>query len=318
MRLLFAGTPEVAVPTLNALVDSPHEVVAVLTRADAPAGRGRKMTPSPVRQRAEELGIEVLTGNPRDADVIARLRELDIDCAPVVAYGQILRPDVLDIPKFGWVNLHFSLLPAWRGAAPVQRAIMAGDEMTGATTFLIEQGLDSGPVLGVLTERVRETDTSGDLLSRLAVAGAPLMLATVDAIAAGQLQPVAQQDGEATYAHKLDHTDACVPWTTPALAIDRLIRGCTPDPGAWTQLPDGTRLGLGPVSVATSDDIDVELAPGEVHVTKRAIFVGTASHAVRLGQVTPAGKKTMDAADWARGARLADGSPVVSGMKVGE
>lgn len=225
MRLLFAGTPDVAVPTLNALVDSPHEVVAVLTRADAPAGRGRKLTPSPVRQRAEELGIEVLTGDPRDPEVVEQLKALDFDCAPVVAYGQILRREVLDIPEFGWVNLHFSLLPAWRGAAPVQRAIMAGDEMSGATTFSIVEGLDSGPVLGTLTERIRPTDTSGDLLARLAEAGAPLMVATLDAIASGQLNPVEQQDGDATYAHKLNHVDARVNWFVPALAIDRKIRG---------------------------------------------------------------------------------------------
>ena len=318
MRLLFAGTPDVAVPTLDALVDSPHEVVAVLTRADAPAGRGRKLTPSPVRQRAEELGIEVLTGDPQDPETLARLRALEIECAPVVAYGQILRREALDIPKFGWINLHFSLLPTWRGAAPVQRAIMAGDEMTGATTFLIEEGLDSGPILGTLTEQIRGTDTSGDLLGRLATAGAPLMVATLDAIASGQLHPVRQQDAEATYAHKLDLDDGRVPWTIPALAIDRLIRGCTPAPGAWTTLADGTRLGLGPVALASADDVDSGLAPGELHVTKRAVFIGTASGPVRLGEVTPAGKKTMVAADWARGARLADGNPVVSGMKVGE
>lgn len=318
MRLLFAGTPDVAVPTLNALVDSPHEVVAVLTRADAPAGRGRKLTASPVRQRAEELGIDVITGDPRDPEVVEQLKALDFDCAPVVAYGQILRRDVLDIPEFGWVNLHFSLLPTWRGAAPVQRAIMAGDEMSGATTFSIVEGLDSGPVLGTLTERILPSDTSGDLLARLAEAGAPLMVATLDAIASGQLNPVEQQDADATYAHKLDHVDACVSWKVPALAIDRQIRGCTPAPGAWTTLPDGSQLGLGPVQLAAAGDVEGELLAGEVLVTKRAVFVGTASSPVKLGQVTPAGKKSMIAADWARGARLADGNPVTSGMKVGE
>ena len=339
MRLLFAGTPEVAVPTLDALVNSPHEVVAVLTRADAPAGRGRKLTPSPVRQRAEELGIEVITGNPRDPEVLARLRELNIDCAPVVAYGQILRPEALDIAPHGWINLHFSLLPAWRGAAPVQRAIMAGDEITGATTFVIEEGLDSGPVLGTMTEVIRPGDTSGDLLMRLAHAGAPLMLATMDALETGQLNPVSQNDLDATYAHKLLDADGEVDWTNPAHAIDRRIRGCTPAPGAWTTLPGGGRLGLGPLRSAASTlpalpapaatagalapgatgqvgDV-VVLSPGEILVTKRAVFVGTGSGPVELGHVTAPGKKAMAAADWARGARLGDGSPITSGIKVG-
>lgn len=318
MRLLFAGTPEVALPTLDALVASPHEVVAVLTRADAPSGRGRKLTASPVRRRAEELGIEVLTGDPRDPEVSEQIRALEIDCAPVVAYGQILKREILDIPAHGWINLHFSLLPAWRGAAPVQRAIMAGDEVTGATTFVIEESLDSGPVLGMLTEQVRPRDTAGDLLGRLADAGAPLMVATLDALEAGQLNPVPQPEVDVTYAHKLGLQDALVDWTIPALAIDRHIRGCTPAPGAWTTLPDGARLGLSPTRLAAADDVGRELAAGELEVTKRAVYVGTASAPVLLDQVTPAGKKSMVAADWARGARLADGTPIASGMKVGQ
>ena len=305
MRLLFAGTPDVAVPTLDALVASPHDVVAVLTREDAPAGRGRKLVPSPVRVRAEELGIEVITGRPRDPEVLERLRELDLDCAAVVAYGELLRREALEIPRIGWVNLHFSILPAWRGAAPVQRALMAGDEVTGATTFLIDEGLDNGPVLGTLTETIRPRDTSGELLERLATAGAPLMVATMDGLAGNQLGPVAQPADGVSHAAKLTPADAQVDWTVPALAVDRRIRACTPAPGAWTTLPGGERLGLGPVQpvVETTD-----LAPGEVQVSKHDVLVGTATAAVRLGDVVPVGKKKMAAADWARGARLEAGT----------
>ncbi|PFG35615.1 methionyl-tRNA formyltransferase [Flavimobilis soli] len=305
MRLLFAGTPDVAVPTLDALVASPHDVVAVLTRADAPAGRGRRLVPSPVRVRAEELGIEVITGRPRDPEVLERLRELDLDCAAVVAYGELLRPEALAIPRIGWVNLHFSILPAWRGAAPVQRALMAGDEVTGATTFLIDEGLDTGPVLGTLTETIRPRDTSGELLERLATAGAPLMVATMDGLAGNQLGPVAQPADGVSHAAKLTPADAQVDWGVPALAVDRRVRACTPAPGAWTTLPSGERLGLGPVQPVADT---TGLAPGEVQVSKREVLVGTATSAVRLGDVVPVGKKKMAAADWARGARLEPGT----------
>ncbi|MFD6167270.1 methionyl-tRNA formyltransferase [Oerskovia sp. NPDC060287] len=303
MRVLFAGTPEAAVPALDALIDSRHEVVAVLTRADAPSGRGRRLTPSPVRVRAEEAGIPVITDVPRGAEFVARLEALEIDCAPVVAYGQILRREVLDVPRYGWVNLHFSVLPAWRGAAPVQRAIIAGDEVTGATTFLLEEGLDTGPVLGTATETIRPRDTSGDLLGRLATSGAGLLVATLDAIEDGVASPVAQPAEGVSIAAKLVPEDAHVRWAHPALAIDRQVRGCTPAPGAWTTLPDGARLGLGPVT--PRPDVD-DLAPGELRAGKREVLVGTGTHAVALGEVAPVGKKHMAATDWARGARLGD------------
>lgn len=315
MRLLFAGTPDVAIPTLDALVASPHEVVAVLTRADAPSGRGRRLRPSPVRTRAEELGLEVITGSPRDPEVLARIAELEIDCAVVVAYGQILRREALELPRIGWVNLHFSVLPAWRGAAPVQRAIMAGDEVTGATTFLIGEGpVDTGPVLGTLTETIRPRDTAGELLTRLATAGAPLAVATMDALEAGQLGPVPQPADGVSHAPKIEVADARVDWTHPALAIDRQVRGCTPEPGAWTTLPDGARLGLGPVTIAA--DV-TDLPPGRLRISKRDVHVGTATAAVRLGEVVPVGKRAMPAADWARGARLADGTPLADGVELG-
>ena len=303
MRVLFAGTPEAAVPALDALIDSRHEVVAVLTRADAPSGRGRKLTPSPVRVRAEEAGIPVITDRPRGAEFVARLEALEIDCAPVVAYGQILRREVLDVPRYGWVNLHFSVLPAWRGAAPVQRAIIAGDEVTGATTFLLEEGLDTGPVLGTATETIRPRDTAGDLLGRLATSGAGLLVATLDAIEDGVASPVAQPAEGVSTAAKLLPEDAHVHWAHPALAIDRQVRGCTPAPGAWTTLPDGARLGLGPVT--PRPDVQ-DLAPGELRAGKREVLVGTGTHAVALGEVAPVGKKHMAATDWARGARLGD------------
>jgi len=304
MRLLFAGTPTAAVPSLEAILASRHEVVAVLTRPDARSGRGRTLAPSPVKVAATDAGIEVLTPrSPRDEDFRARLAELAVDAAPVVAYGALLPASVLDVPTHGWVNLHFSVLPAWRGAAPVQRAVIAGDEVTGASTFRIDEGLDTGPVYGMLTETVRPRDTSGTLLERLAVAGADLLVRTLDGIEDGILSPAPQPADGVSLAPKLEVEDARVRWTHPAHAVDRRIRGCTPAPGAWTSLPDGSRLGLGPVLPVPEVD---HLAPGQVRVAKHEVLVGTGGHAVRLGDVTPPGKRPMAAADWARGARLDD------------
>ncbi|SNT43720.1 methionyl-tRNA formyltransferase [Actinacidiphila glaucinigra] len=305
MRLVFAGTPEVAVPALDALLASGrHEVVAVVTRMDATAGRGRKLVASPVAQRAEEAGIEVLKpARPRDEDFLARLREIAPDCCPVVAYGALLPRVALDVPARGWVNLHFSLLPAWRGAAPVQHAVMAGDEVTGAATFLIEEGLDSGPVYGVVTEDVRPRDTSGDLLTRLSHSGAKLLAATMDGIEDGALVARPQPAEGVSLAPKITVDDARVDWNAPALRVDRVIRGCTPAPGAWT-LFGGERLKVGPVTLLPDR---TDLAPGELEVTKRAVYAGTGSHAVELGEVRPQGKKPMPAADWARGVRVPSG-----------
>ncbi|HIZ98356.1 MAG TPA: methionyl-tRNA formyltransferase [Candidatus Janibacter merdipullorum] len=302
MRLIFAGTPQVAVPSLRALLDSDHEVVAVVTRPDAKVGRGRRLEPSPVRVAAEEAGVEVLTpSSPRDPDFVAALEELAPDCCPVVAYGALLPEEVLDIPRHGWVNLHFSLLPAWRGAAPAQRALMAGDEITGASTFRIETGLDTGPVFGTMTERIRPDDTSGTLLDRLADAGAPLLVATMDGIASGDLEPQEQPAEGVSHAAKITVDDARVDLGHPALAVDRLIRGCTPTPGAWTTFR-GERLKLAPVTIT-----DEQLPAGTIEARKREVLVGTADRAVRLGEVTPLGKKAMAAADWARGVRIEPG-----------
>ncbi|HQD67370.1 MAG TPA: methionyl-tRNA formyltransferase [Ornithinibacter sp.] len=317
MRLVFAGTPVTAVPSLLALLASAHDVVAVVTRPDARSGRGRTLAPSPVKEVALEHGLEVLTPvSPRDPDFHARLVELDPDCCPVVAYGALVPRAALDVPRVGWVNLHFSLLPAWRGAAPVQRAIMAGDDVTGATTFLLEEGLDTGPVLGTLTETVRPSDTSGILLDRLAHAGAGLLVATMDGIADGSLHAVPQPDDGVSHAPKLTTDEAQVRWGLPAHVVDRHVRGCTPAPGAWTTFR-GERVKIGPVGLATAaarmpsaDFVDapsLALAPGELHVTKRSVLVGTGSTPVELREVRPHGKKVMAAPDWARGVRITPG-----------
>lgn len=319
MRLVFAGTPDVAVLSLDALSSSAHDVVAVLTRPDARSGRGRSLVASPVKQRALALGLEVLS--PRragDPQFQARLRELAPDACLMVAYGALIPSDTLTIPAHGWINLHFSLLPAWRGAAPVQHAIMAGDEVTGATTFLVERGLDTGPTFGVMTEAIKPGDTSGDLLWRLAKAGAGLLVATLDALQAGGLHPVAQSVEGVSLAPKISVQDARICWGVPALAVDRHIRGCTPTPGAWTTFR-GERLKIHPVTLDAGAGLErgevtvaevsppAVLAPGEVAATKRAVRVGTASGAVLLRAVQPQGKKPMDAADWARGIRVEPG-----------
>src|SRR6266851_5749073 len=242
MRLVFAGTPRVAVPALDALLESGHEVAAVVTRPDAPAGRGLHLAPSPVAERAAAAGLEVLKpARPRDPDFIDRLRAIGPDCCPVTAYGALIPQAVLDIPANGWVNLHFSLLPAWRGAAPVQHAILHGDDITGATTFRLVAELDAGPVFGVVTEQVRPSDTAGDLLERLSHSGARLLVATLDGIESGELQAVPQPPDGISLAPKLTSADAQVNWKIAAPAVDRLIRACTPSPGAWTAL-NGARI----------------------------------------------------------------------------
>jgi methionyl-tRNA formyltransferase len=307
VRLVFAGTPQTAVPALDALLASRHEVVAVVTRPDAPAGRGRKVEPSPVAQRAAAAGLEVLRpARARDPEFLDRLREIAPDCCPVVAYGALLPQTALDIPPHGWVNLHFSLLPAWRGAAPVQHAILHGDDVTGASTFLIVKELDAGPVYGVLTEPVRPDDTTGSLLERLSHSGAELLVATLDGIEAGSVQAIPQPAEGVSFAPKITPADARVEWKLPAHVVDRQIRACTPDPGAWTEL-DGARLKLGPVSLAGPAD-SPDLGPGELLAQRQTVFVGTGSRPVCLGDVQAEGKRQMTASDWARGLR--SGGPV--------
>ncbi len=307
MRLVFAGTPDVAVPSLQALLDSDrHEVAAVVTRPDAPAGRGRRPTCSPVGALAADVGLEVLTPRrPSEPDFLARLSALAPDCCPVVGYGALVPRVALDIPPHGWVNLHFSLLPAWRGAAPVQAAIWHGDEITGASVFALEEGLDTGPVYGTVTEVIRPEDTAGELLSRLARAGAGLLVATLDGIAEGTVRPMPQPSDGVSHAPKLTAHDAHVDFRAPAFAVHRQARAVTPAPGAWTRFRD-QRVSLGPVQIADVGDVD-GLAPGELWVSKRDVLVGTATGSVRLGEVTAPGKRAMPAPDWARGARLEPG-----------
>jgi methionyl-tRNA formyltransferase len=319
--LVFAGTPAPALPSLRALLDSPrHEVVAVVTRPDKPAGRGRHVAGSPVRALAEEAGVEVLApSRPREPDFLERLAAIGPDCAPVVAYGALVPPAALAIPRHGWVNLHFSLLPAWRGAAPVQHAVLAGDEVTGATTFQLEEGLDTGPVYGTVTEQVRPSDTAGDLVERLARSGADLLVATLDGIEDGTLEARAQPEDGVTFAPRIEVADARVDWTLPAVGVDRLLRAVTPAPGGWTTLR-GRRLKLGPLAVpapagrtaapaapAASGGALEKLAPGQVaDLGPDGVFAGTATGPVRLGTVQPEGRPAMPAEAWARGVRLGD------------
>jgi len=303
MRVVFAGTPEVAVPALDALAESRHELVGVVTRPAAPAGRGRRLTASPVADAAEALGVPVLKPqHPRDPEFQEALRALAPDACPVVAYGALLPQSALDIPVHGWINLHFSVLPSWRGAAPVQHAIWAGDEVTGATTFRIVKELDAGPTFGIMTERIRPTDTAGELLDRLAEGGAGLLVVTLDGIQDGALEAREQPEDGLSHAPKILVADACIDWTGPAVAIDRQIRACTPGPGAWTTWA-GERIKIGPVTLT-----DTRLDPGALEVGKNHVLVGTGTVAVRLGEVKATGRKQMAAADWARGVHPDTGS----------
>jgi methionyl-tRNA formyltransferase len=300
VRLVFAGTPSAALPSLEAITASAHELLAVVTRPDAEAGRGRRVIDSPVKQWAVERGIPVLQpARPSEPAFLDQLRELRPDCCPVVAYGALVPPAALALPEHGWVNLHFSVLPAWRGAAPVQHAILGGDEVTGATTFRLEEGLDTGPVFGVVTTPIGPRETSGQLVARLADLGAGLLVATLDGIADGSLHAVPQPPDGVSLAAKLSSADARIDWSAPALRVDRLVRACTPVPGAWTT-HRGKRLKLAPVEPTAVDD----LARGMLRLEPDRVLVGTGSSAVALGEVRPEGRRPMPASDWARGMRL--------------
>ena len=298
MRLVVAGTPDVAVPALDALLASRHEVVAVLTRPDAAAGRGRRQAASPVALRAREVGLPLLQPvKPRGEEFLAQLRELAPDACPVVAYGALVPRAALDVPRFGWLNLHFSLLPAWRGAAPVQRAVMNGDDVTGACVFELEEGLDTGPVHASFAEPVGPTDTAGDLLSRFALRGAQLLVDVLDAIEDGTAHAVPQPAEGVSLAPKISVEEARIDWTATAVEIDRRVRGCTPEPGAWTTFR-GERVKVGPLVPGPED-----VPAGRIVVERKRVLVGSAQGCVALGTVQPAGKKAMNATDWARGIR---------------
>ncbi|MGD7787789.1 methionyl-tRNA formyltransferase [Propionibacteriaceae bacterium Y1700] len=302
MRLVFAGTPEVAVMSLNALVESAHEVVAVVTRPDAPSGRGRSLRPSPVAARAQELGLETLKpAKPSDPDFVARLTELAPDCCPVVAYGALVPQKVLDIPTHGWVNLHFSLLPRWRGAAPVQHAVMAGDPETGAVTFQLVKAMDAGPVYGSITTPIEPDTTSGDLLDQLAVDGAQLLVETIDQLGGGTATAVPQPEQGITVAPKITTDDARLDWNRTAVELDRQVRGCHPAPGAWA-LFRGERF-----KINSARPIEGAAPVGQLEITKKTVAVGTGQGLLELDNIQPPGKKAMRAADWARGVQFTEG-----------
>lgn len=298
MRLVFAGTPDVALPALAAIAASEHDLLAVVTRPDAPRRRSGRPVPSPVAQWAHEHGVRVLTPQrPGDDEFIATLTELAPDACPVVAYGALLPQRILDIPRYGWINLHFSLLPRWRGAAPVQRALMAGDQVTGATTFRLVRDLDAGPIFGSTILPLDGTETAGEVLDALAHDGADLLLDTLDSV--GDPDAALPQDDEGiTLAPKITVDDARLDWAADAREIDRLIRACSPSPTAWTTLGD-ERIRVDYARVA---DV-VGLPPGELLVERRRVLVGTGSDALELVRLQPAGKKLMAASDWGRGLR---------------
>ncbi len=305
MRIVFAGTPELAVPSLRALIDAGHDVVAVITRPDAPVGRGKHVTPSPVAEAADELGIRVLKPtSTSDPELVEELTELAPQACAVVAYGGLLGQQLLDLVPFGWINLHFSLLPAWRGAAPVQRALMAGDNHTGVTTFRLVKALDAGPIFRSLRVSIGDDEDAGELLSRLATLGAAVLVETFVDLGNG-VQPVEQDTEGVSLAPKVSVADARIDWTQPHEQIINLVRGTNPDPGAWTQFQH-RRFKIVRAAPATQPSAP-ELAPGELHADRRHVWIGTGSGALELVSVRDAGKKTMSGADWARGAHLEPG-----------
>ncbi|MFZ8757334.1 methionyl-tRNA formyltransferase [Microbacterium sp. HMH0099] len=302
MRLVFAGTPAVAVPSLRALADGPHEIAAVVTRTDAPLGRKRVLTPSPVAQAASDLGLHVVKADRLDADVTARLAALEPDLGVIVAYGGLVREPLLSTPVHGWINLHFSLLPRWRGAAPVQRALIAGDTVTGASVFQLVAALDAGDVFAEERYDVPAGATSADVLDALAEVGAPLLARVVDGIADGTAVAV-PQEGEPTVAPKLTLTDGRLDFSADAASLLARIAGVTPEPGAHTTL-DGARVKV--LRAAPADPAAPPVDPGRVVASGRSVLVGTGTSPLHLRTVQPAGKGAMDAGDWLRGLRTSD------------
>jgi methionyl-tRNA formyltransferase len=308
MRLVFAGTPDAAVPSLRLLAASDQDVVAVVTRRDAPIGRKRVITPSAVATAADELGIETVKTDRLDAAATERIAGFGADLGVIVAYGGLVREPLLSTPAHGWINLHFSLLPRWRGAAPVQHALIAGDAVTGASVFQLVPALDAGDVFAERAYPVPAGATSGDVLGALAREGADLLREVVDAIAAGTAAAV-PQSGEATLAPKLDDDDGRIRWDQPREAVLARLSGVTPEPGAHTMI-DGARVKLLAARSAPADSPPLD--PGALAAHGRGVLVGTATEAVLLERVQPAGKAAMNAADWWRG-RRATGETVRAG-----
>jgi methionyl-tRNA formyltransferase len=296
MRLVFAGTPAVAIPSLEA-VAARHEVVAVITREDAPLGRKRVLTASPVAEAAGRLGLPVIKANRLGDDVTARITALEPDLGAIVAYGGLVREPLLSLPRLGWVNLHFSLLPRWRGAAPVQHAVIAGDEETGAAVFRLVPALDAGDVYSELRRPIGPEETAGELLDALSVEGAALLADTVDALADGTAVAT-PQEGEGTPAPKLGIDDARLDLTEPAERVHARLRGVTPEPGAFALL-DGERF---KIHAARRTSGEESLPPGAVAQRATRILLGTGTDPLELVSVQPAGRRAMPAADWFRGA----------------
>ncbi|SBN63629.1 methionyl-tRNA formyltransferase [Curtobacterium sp. 9128] len=306
MRLVVAGSPAAAVPTLRRLAASDHEIAAVLTRPPTPQGRKRVLAPTPVARVAEELGLPVIEASRVDDDVTRQLVDLDVDLGVIVAYGALLRRPALDAPRHGWINLHFSDLPAYRGAAPVQRAVMAGDTTTAATVFQLVEALDAGPVFAAEPFVIGPEATSGEVLAAMAETGAAVVARVVEGIAAGTATAT-EQVGEPTVAPKTTIEDGRIDFAEPASAVHARIRGVTPEPGAFAYLGE-TRVKL--LRVARSGgpgDPAPSLAPGALAVQGGRLFVGTGDGPLVLTEVQPAGKKAMDAAAWARGLGELDG-----------
>lgn len=296
LRLVFAGSPEAAVPSLDALAASTHEIAAVLTREDSPQGRRGVLTPTPIALEADRLGLAVIKANRLAGEATEAVSALAPDLGVIVAYGALVREPLLSIPRLGWINLHFSLLPRWRGAAPVQRAIIAGDDITGASVFQLVEELDAGDVYGRVSESIGRHQTAGSLLASLAESGAQLLARVVDALDDGTAR-ADPQVGDVTVAPKLSLADGEIDWSLPAEVVSARIRGVTPEPGAFTTVDD-SRLKI--VDAAIARDVPRRPA-GEFSLSGRRVVVGTASEPIELLTVHPAGRKAMDAASWWRG-----------------
>lgn len=298
MRLIFAGTPDVAVPSLDALHAAGHEIAAVVTRPDAPLGRKRVLTPSPVAHAAARLGLPVIKAARLDADATERILSHDAELGVVVAYGGLVREPLLSAPEHGWINLHFSMLPRWRGAAPVQHALIAGDASTGATVFRLVPELDAGDVYAEREHGIGPDATAGQLLAELSEVGAELLREVVDRIAMGGAQ-AHPQHGTPTHAPKLTLEDGRLRFEEPARRVLDRYRGVTPEPGAHTTV-SGERLKIHEARAADGAD---PLAPGELAPATGGVLVGTGDEPILLTRVQPAGKPAMAASDWFRGLR---------------
>ncbi len=294
--IVFAGSPAAAVPSLRALAASRHDVAAVLTREDSPQGRRRELTPTAVAASATELGLPIIRANRLAGAATEAVTALRPDLGVIVAYGGFVREPLLTVPRLGWINLHFSLLPRWRGAAPVQRAIIAGDEVSGASVFQLVPELDAGDMFGQFTQAIGANETAGHLLVSLSVGGAELLVRVVNSLADGVARAEPQR-GDVTLAPKLDLPDAQLDFAQHASTVQNRVRGVTPEPGAFTRVDD-TRIKILEAVIAQHEP---RLAAGQLELRDGRVVVGTASDPIELVSVQPAGKKAMKAADWWRG-----------------